>query len=228
MKHKWKHQGFIGRLAKVIYYGLIEPLQKFSGSENYWKSRYRDGGNSGAGSYNELAHFKAEIINSWVNDFALESMIEFGCGDGNQLLLAQYPQYLGLDISPNAIAGCRQRFSADSTKSFALLDDYAGQQAQLGLSLDVIYHLVEDDVFNQYMRRLFASATRYVVIYSSNTDQQRNLQGRHVRHRCFTEWVDANASDWELLEHVPNRYPYNPRDGSGSYADFFLYGRRNR
>jgi hypothetical protein len=38
----------------------------------------------------------------------------------------------------------------------------------LELSLDVIYHLVEDEVFDAYMRSLFAHAGRFVVIYSSN------------------------------------------------------------
>jgi hypothetical protein len=35
-------------------------------------------------------------------------------------------------------------------------------RAELGLSLEVIFHLVEDDVFDVYMRHLFASATRFV------------------------------------------------------------------
>ena len=32
-------------------------------SKDYWEKRYSKGGNSGAGSYNNLALFKASIIN---------------------------------------------------------------------------------------------------------------------------------------------------------------------
>jgi hypothetical protein len=34
----------------------------------------------------------------------IRSVIEFGCGDGNQLGLMRYPSYLGLDIEPCAAA----------------------------------------------------------------------------------------------------------------------------
>ncbi len=74
-------------------------------------------------------------------------MIEYGCGDGNQLILADYPQYIGFDVSPDAVALCKKIFSADLTKAFHLMDEYNHQTADLTLSLDVIYHLVEDECF---------------------------------------------------------------------------------
>ena len=35
-------------------------------SNKFWNDRYANGGNSGAGSYNELAKFKADIINNFI------------------------------------------------------------------------------------------------------------------------------------------------------------------
>src|SRR5215210_4430947 len=43
-------------------------------------------------------------------------------------------------------------------KTFKLMEEYAGESAELALSLEVIYHLVEDEVFESYMRRLFGSS----------------------------------------------------------------------
>ena len=89
--------------------------------------------------------------------------MEFGCGDGHQLALADYPCYIGLDVSAAAIRLCKDRFSDDRTKSFFLYDgecfvDRVGLfSADLGISLDVVYHLVEDAVFDAYMRHLFES-----------------------------------------------------------------------
>src|SRR5258708_24901292 len=68
----------------------------FQGSSAYWEDRYRTGGNSGAGSYNSLALFKAEILNAFVRANGVQKVIEFGCGDGNQLSLFEYPCYIGL------------------------------------------------------------------------------------------------------------------------------------
>ena len=35
-------------------------------------------------------------------------------------------------------------------------------------SLDVIYHLVEDEILKSYMTTLFGTARKLVIIYSSN------------------------------------------------------------
>jgi SAM-dependent methyltransferase len=197
----------------------------FPGSERYWIERYATGRNSGPGSYGELAEFKAEVLTDFVRTHAVKSVIEFGCGDGNQLRLASYPRYTGLDVSPQAVALCRERFRSDPTKTFKHVDDYAGERAELALSLDVVFHLVEDEVFAAYMARLFAAADRFVIVYSSNTDEQPPRTAPHVRHRKFTRWVETTAPDWELLRHVPNRYPHDPDTDRGSFADFFIFAR---
>jgi hypothetical protein len=200
----------------------------FVGSSAYWETRYAAGGTSGAGSYGRLAHFKADFLNDFVRRNQIASVVEFGCGDGNQLSLASYPSYLGLDVATTAIAKCRQRFGDDATKSFArhdaAVDAVRLEAAELSLSLDVVYHLVEDRVFEPYMRHLFASASKWVVVYSSNGEMDRTAP--HVRHRKFTDWVEQNAADWHLKARVPNRYPTTLNDGGEtSWADFFVFGR---
>ncbi len=200
----------------------------FDGSRDYWERRYAAGGNSGAGSYDKLAEFKAEVLNEFVSDSGIRRVIEFGCGDGNQLALATYPEYLGFDVSETAIEQCRQRFADDKTRAFGLMQDYAGETADLALSLDVIYHLVEDSVYEDYMRVLFAAAERYVIVYSSDSDENSRLQSPHVRHRRFSAWVDRDCPGWRLLRRVPNRYPQKGLLGPGSFADFYIYERRPR
>ena len=222
VKNLIKRVPVFNSIAKFFYFIFIAPFRSFSGSKNYWQRRYSSGGNSGAGSYHKLAKFKAEVLNGFVTDKRIESIIEYGCGDGNQLKLLAYPSYTGFDVSPEAIAQCNKIFSNDKTKTFSLMDDYAGKSAQLTLSLDVIYHLVEDDVFFAYMDRLFDTSEKFVIIYSSNTDNQKKLQAVHVKHRHFSKWIERKAQ-WTLLEHIPNRYPYAGDDQEGSFADFYFY-----
>ena len=153
------------------------------------------------------------------------SVIEFGSGDGNQLSLAEYPKYIGFDVSPNAIARCTERFSHDTTKTFKLVDSFAGETAELTLSLDVIFHLIEDTVFNDYMNRLFDSSEKFVVIYSSNTDDNPEDTAPHVKHRKFSNWVKENKTEWTLRKHIPNKYPFYGDTKSGSFADFYIYSK---
>lgn len=203
--------------------------KRFRGSRPYWETRYASGGNSGAGSYQQLAIFKAETLNSFVKTHAIQSIIELGCGDGNQLALADYPKYLGLDISSTALKMCTDRFHDDSTKTFVLYDDVSIENdklnAELTLSLDVIYHLVEDDVFEMHMTNLFDFATQFVIVYSSN--HVGGETAGHVKHRKFTHWVLENASSWQLMTKIDNKYPYDPDDPEEtSFADFYVFERK--
>ena len=196
----------------------------FNGSQDYWERRYQTGGHSGSGSYGELAQFKADALNAFVAEHNIQTVIEHGCGDGNQLTLAKYPQYVGYDVSDRALEMCRQQFEGDDTKRFVHNDQYDGEQAELAMSLDVIYHLVEDAVFDAYMQRLFASATRFVAIYSSDADEPYT-PGSHVRQRKFSDWIEKHQPPFKLLSVVENRHPFRGEVKTGSMSDFFYYER---
>lgn len=209
-------------LNKTLLF-LKKRLRPFINSEDYWIKRYERGGNSGPGSYNKLAEFKAEIINNFVQDHNITTIIEYGCGDGNQLKLAEYPSYIGFDISTKAIDLCQKTFPNDKTKNFKLLNEYHGEKATLTLSLDVIYHLVEDDVYTAYMTRLFSSSEQFVIIYSSNFDSEPESTIPHVRHRSVTNWVENNQPNWGLLQLIPNKFPYKGDVKEGSHSDFYIF-----
>jgi protein O-GlcNAc transferase len=171
-----------------------------------------------------LAVFKADILNAFVAENDLQTVIEFGCGDGNQLSLVEYPSYIGVDVSQTAVDLCARKFHQDDSKSFYLTGEAEPFTAQLSLSLDVIYHLVEDDVYEQYMRKLFDAALEYVVIYSSNYNDDFALSAKHVRHRKFTDWVAQNAPDFELFKEISNPYPFDENDPTNtSLADFHFF-----
>ncbi|KEO54698.1 hypothetical protein [Thioclava pacifica] len=194
----------------------------FSNSGQYWDERYQAGGNSGSGSYGRLASFKASVLNDFVESRGIASVIEFSSGDGHQLSLASYPSYVGVDVSDTAVEVCRQRFTHDPTKSFMTTQEYDGERRELPLSLDVIYHLVEDEVFEGYMNTLFQAAERFVIVYAS--DEDRTQPQKHVRHRKFSDWVAQNRRDFRLVERIPNKYPFDPeRPDDTSFADFFIF-----
>ena len=110
--------------------------KSFKNSAEYWDQRYKTGGNSGAGSYNRLAEFKAEILNEFVDQQQITSVIEYGTGDGAQLKLARYPSYTGVDISEKAVEMCRISFAGDISKRFLQSGAVTpGTVADLSLSL---------------------------------------------------------------------------------------------
>ena len=227
LKRLIKRIPIVAPLARRVR-DLLFPPTKFETSGQYWEERYAAGGDSGDGSYDRLAAFKAEILNEFVAANDVRSVIEFGCGDGAQLVQAEYPSYVGVDVSESILRKCRDRFSGDTTKSFYHSSNRQGWEGSydLAMSLDVIYHLIEDEVFDEYMRNLFSNSQHFVAIYSSDKEDDTNYA--HVRHRVFSRWIESNLSDWSLREKIDQRYPLGSvRDGGpASFADLYFYEKK--
>lgn len=209
--------------------GLIEPLHAGQSSAQFWDRLYGAGGTSGSGSQGRLADFKAEVVNDILRRYRVPSVLELGCGDGQQLSRIDYPDYIGLDTSKTAVDRCSQLYAKDKSKRFEVyrpLEDPVLPGAEMAISLDVIYHLLEDEVYGRYMADLFAAAGRLVVVYSSDSDEPSRWD--EVRHRRFTDWVARRQPHWHLVERIPQRFPYVDGEPDTSWCDFFVFARSER
>jgi len=199
-------------------------LAGFRNSRDYWEKRYRFGGHSGEGSRGESARYKADVVNNFIRMHGIESLVEFGCGDGYQLGMFEVRNYLGIDISPTILAQCRSMYQQDKHKSFLLDKDYSSQTADLAMSMDVIFHLVEDAVYDAYMTRLFEAGSRYVMIYSTSADMQ-NTGTPHVRHRNVATDVAVRFGNFSRMHGLESQLPEPVRFDRGLPTSFFLYQR---
>lgn len=185
-------------------------------SAEYWENRYSGGGNSGDGSYGRLAEFKRGVIKEILSAHQIESVIDLGCGDGNQIKGIPCCNYQGFDVSVTAIRACK-RIHPD--KDFKLMEAYAGEKADMAMSLDVIFHLTENKAFDWYMQQLFQAANKLVLIYSTNINAPPIPSVAHVKHRRFSAWVKTHATAWSLETYIPNNLP------EASNSDFYIYTR---
>jgi hypothetical protein len=214
----------VGTIRSLVLRGmdLYYKLRFSNKSAAYWDNRYSLGGNSGLGSYGKVAEFKADVVNRLIDQYKIKSATELGCGDGNQLGMFEFPHYIGLDVSATAVAMCRQKYSGDTSKTFFQINTQNGHEhlrpyrSEMALSLDVIYHLIEDHVFHQYMRNLFSLSERFVVIYSSDTELNNTVIPQY-KNRAVTDWIRQNIQGWEQIEHIPNPLPHV------SASDFFVF-----
>ena len=186
----------------------------------FWDNRYKNNGNSGAGSYGLLANFKAEIINNFINENNIHNIIEIGCGDGNQCSLFEIDNYLGLDISPSIINYCNNKFKNNSKYNFKVYNnDYLNNQTyELSLSLDVIYHILDDNEYKKYMEDLFNFSNKHVIIYSNNYNEQKT---GHIYNRNFTKDIEKWFNNYKLKNIIYQKYT------NLSSADFYIYEKLN-
>lgn len=185
----------------------------------YWDKRYREGRDSGEGSRGAVGKGKAEHVNQVIAEHDIASVIDWGCGDGQVLAhITDDVDYLGVDVSPTILAEVRaahphRRFSLAPSPGGAVPAEW---EADLGLSMDVLFHLVDDVDYREYLRRLFGTATRMVLIYA--TDHPEGRTARHVLRRRWTLDVITLHPGWTLVDS-PAR---------SDVAGFYRYERRER
>jgi hypothetical protein len=116
---------------------------------------------------------------------------------------------------------CETVFAHDPTKTFHTLPLPWPVAADLVLSLDVIYHLVEDDVFEQHMADVFTSALHWVILYTTDSDSidPDFKPAAHVKHRPVTSYVQTVFPQWEIREVLLNPAPHM------GGCDFYMFGR---
>lgn len=198
-----------------------------SNVQKYWEYRYKTGGNSGAGSYGDCANFKAAIISSYIKSNNVKSVIDLGVGDGNVLTLLddQYQDYYGLDISKVIIKNVEKKFPHRKFYHYnGSLKEYQKLKippADLVLSLDVIFHLTDDQVFDSYMNILWQSSRKAMIVYSSNNEMPS--KANHVKHRKWTDWLENRFKGLyssQLITH-----PYKDKSFSDVYIIEKLKGK---
>lgn len=184
----------------------------FKGSKNYWEHNYEKGGNSGEGSYESFAMQKGMLINDFIREHNIKRIIEFGCGDGNQLSYYNLDgiHYYGFDISKKAVELCREKHKHYVNKEFFILDEryivpeQKNAVCDLALSMDVIFHLVEDTVFFEHLDSLFNSSKKYVMIFGININKIKD-EPSHVRHRAFVPIILERFPDWKLQKIIKSK-----------------------
>lgn len=214
------------RIAKrIVFHAKSYFLKSNFNSKTYWKLRYAQEGNSGDGSYGAHAENKANFVNQAVQEYKIDSVIEFGCGDGNQLKYYKIKKYLGFDLSPAALDMCCKIHGHDSSKSFMLFDPnyFVNHQfinADMVLSSEVIFHLTEQTVFNRYLENLFSAANKMVVIISTNHNDNKESPS-HIFHRKFTDVVKEKFPEWERVTNFASEHSETNRM-FGEYFHLFV------
>jgi len=192
-------------------------MENFS-VKNYWENRYVTGGDSGWGSHDQtIVNFKKNYINDIIQKFSIKTIVELGCGDGNQLgYFNGYEKYYGYDISHNVLTKCRLMYLNQNNKEFVNnIEELLVKKYDLALSLDVIYHLVEDDMYYEHMKNLFLLSD--IVCIFSTDDDVKDIPPPHLKNRKISKYINENFYNFKLME---SKKFYENSDNN---VGFFLY-----
>lgn len=169
-------------------------------AREYWNTRYRSGGNSGAGSYGDHSKIKSDYVNGVIKDYNIETVDDIGVGDGNQLSMLNVLNYIGYDISDVILDKVKSIYKNDPTKTFRHVDLYHDRSVDLMLSMEVIFHLIDDTMYLDYMDKLFNSNSKYILIFTMSGNDG-DVIAPHVKIRDILKLYNVRYyNDWECLD----------------------------
>jgi 2-polyprenyl-3-methyl-5-hydroxy-6-metoxy-1,4-benzoquinol methylase len=161
--------------------------------KKWWNDWYSHGGISGSGSRGVLAQFKADVINDYIKTHSIRSVVEFGCGDGYNLALMNYENYLGFDVAKPAINVCSTLFKDDSRKSFMLYDPKCfvnkNLRADLVVCLDVLYHITDEEEFLKVLDDIFSFSSAHVILYTTLYEAGNSPASPEILHRNILPYL---------------------------------------
>lgn len=186
-------------------------------SNTYWENRYKKNGNSGEGSYGIHQEFKSGYINKIIPEYGIKTINELGVGDGNMLSHYKgFENFIGYDVSHSVIERCKKIFSDRDDLIFTNDINYL-IPADLTMSIDVSYHIINDDLFKNHLDMLYNMSDKYILIYSTNKDEGDGTA--HVFHRKVADIFNKNYNV-NLIDKQCNP------NGSYSALCFYLYEKK--
>lgn len=182
-------------------YGNMMPVDPNFNTQKWWDTRYAAGGHSGLGSHTVHYLFKRDYVNSVIRRYDIQSVVDFGCGDGSQIEEINVISYQGIDVSASAVERCRNLYKNRFNYSFNVYDEVHLEEYDMAMSLDVLYHVVEPEQYDLYLQRLF-SHSRYVLIYTNILPRLEN--SAHMLYRDHIQEITKRNFSVQLIERIMN------------------------
>ena len=200
----------VDRQIEVANAAISEIWHTAFPNATFWNWRYATNAElgSGSGSRGKQLADKRELLAALLDILQPRSVLDVGCGDGETTRDLPLPDYVGLDLSEEAIGRAR-RTRPDGDYRLGTLADHA-IEAELTLCIDVLIHQADRDSYRATVRSLLESSTRALLV--SGYERPSPIDSPMVH---FHEPLSAT-----LHEMAPTAELYPLRDGTG--ATLFL------
>lgn len=172
-------------------------------TRRYWNRRYQRGSGSSFEPHEGVINFETGLINEFIKKHEIKSVLDMGCGDGSVFQrLRNLPIYHGMDISSIIIARMQQKYEKDDSRMFFEPHTMPDYYYDLVISIDTIYHLVNDHEYIDYLEKLEKKCKNYLII--SSTNYNAYYGGGYIRHRAFLK--DIKDLGFKLLKKVDSPF----------------------
>lgn len=163
----------------------------------------------------------------------LPTVLDLGVGDGRQALALSctgvVSNVTGFDISWHIVHHLKTQLNVTRHDclergplyvywydGFELPEMVKDQGYDVAISMQVVFHLLEDALYERYMDILFSFARHVVIIHAPDSQTQLPAAAHeHMRYRIFSNWVAKLHPEW-ILHHkvsIPSKFGFDSCDG---------------
>jgi hypothetical protein len=176
---------------------------------SYWDQRYKNGGDSGAGSQPVIAAKKAALLSRlpWIS-----SVVEIGCGDFQfgRRVMEQFhaARYWGYDVSREIVERNQKLYGLPRVQFFPFTGSHL-LPCDLLLCVDVLFHIIEDGDYYEMLHTLKEAKWRHLAVtaYEYDGPSSSHLRIRRFDPRWFGEPIvkEVIEEDGSLMFYVFER-----------------------
>jgi len=166
----------------------------------FWENRYKKGGHSGSERKGIPRWWKWKQIKKYTD---ANDVIDVGCGDLDFWKGRNVEKYIGIDVSPSLI---KQNMKKRPNWKFMLgggeiTHDISSQDV---FCMEMLYHIMDDDVYVQILKNLTKYSKRYIFILNWTRNPIERLErhkGHHYqKYRAFDKYIPLlEAEGFKLI-----------------------------
>ena len=164
----------------------------------HWNKRYKDLGDSGYGTYDQMKN-KLSVIYRNIPQGKIKSIIDYGCGDfvfGLKICeLFPKAKYTGIDQS-GVIIERNKKFFNPNLFTFKESIIFEGN-ADLIVCMDVLFHIDDDKDYYELLNQIKKASWKYFVVSAFDRFDD---QGPQMKLRKFNREGWGTLVDEFLLE----------------------------
>jgi len=181
----------------------MKPHKNSTSSHQYWADRYLHTNfqnSSGNGRLKFRLSYKAKMLNKIFKTYEITKVADFGCGDGLLASKLKITKYYGIEINSEIVDNLKNKFLGKNEFEFSTkFESQWRNKIDASISVDVIFHLIEEDVYQKYMNELFFADAKYVVIRAYNHKSQGTGRNSHILHREFLNTIKKYFPNYNLV-----------------------------
>jgi len=180
--------------------------------KKWWNEWYKGGGTSGQGSRGDLLEFKSDYINTYFRQDAIQTVFDYGCGDGWLAGNLECKNYLGMDVSAEAVMMCKKKinrpnFYFELVESNLISGNYIDLKCvdrfaikpEAIICIDMLYHVMDNELVNKIIESIFSSSARMIVLYTIPNTKMHGGRTDAINFYNNSETLNRVTKNWRLI-----------------------------